>query len=106
MYNTVVNKTPISYKANRMIGGAAPSRYLQKIQKHPQVLLGDADMNAILDSHDIPADSLRSDDFAAFYQARKQNLLALIEKAMGKQEIAVALPEKSEADTEEVDGNS
>jgi len=32
-----VNKTPISYKANRMIGGKAPSKYLQQIQTHPQV---------------------------------------------------------------------
>ncbi len=96
LYNTVVNKTPLSYKANRMIGGSAPSQYLQKIQNHSQVLIGDADMNAILDSHFIPADSLRTDDFAAFYQARKQNLLELIEKAMGKQAIAVALPEEEE----------
>jgi hypothetical protein len=106
LYNTAVNKTPISYKANRMVGGSAPSQYLQKIQKHPQVLIGAADMNAILGSHFIPADSLRTDDFTAFYQARKQNLLALIEKAMGKQAIAVALPEEDEAEIEEVDGNS
>ena len=101
LYNTVVNKTPISYKANRMVGGSAPSQYLQKIQKHPQVLIGDADMNAILSSHFIPADTLRADDFAAFYQTRKQNLLALIEKAMGKQAIAVALPEEGEEEMEE-----
>ena len=106
LYNTVVNKTPLSYKANRMIGGSAPSQYLRKIQNHPQVLIGDTDMNAILDSHFIPADNLRTDDFAAFYQARKQNLLALIEKAMGKQAIAVALPEEGETEMEEVGGNS
>lgn len=60
------------------------------------MLIGDADMNAILGSHFIPADPLRADDFAAFYQARKQNLLALIEKAMGKQAVAVAIPEEEE----------
>ncbi|MBK8750285.1 MAG: DUF262 domain-containing protein [Candidatus Competibacteraceae bacterium] len=104
LYNTVVNKTPISYKANRMIGGSAPSQYLQKIQKHSQVQIGDADMNTILGSHCIPADHLRSDDFAAFYQARKQNLLILIEKAIGKQAIAVAMPEEDDTEMEEMEG--
>lgn len=37
VFNSIVNKTPISYKANRMIGGKAPSKYLQQIQEHPQV---------------------------------------------------------------------
>jgi hypothetical protein len=50
VYNAIVNKTPISYKANRMIGGAAPSQYLQRLQQHSQVLLDDARMNAILEA--------------------------------------------------------
>ena len=33
-YNSILNKTPISYKANRMIGGKAPSDYLKQIQGH------------------------------------------------------------------------
>lgn len=102
-YNTVVNKTPISYKANRMIGGSAPSQYLQKIQKHLQVQIDNARMDAILDSHCIPSDSLRIDDFTTFYQTRKQNLLVLIEKAMGKQVIVVAIPEEDDAEMDEVD---
>ncbi|HYG10433.1 MAG TPA: DUF262 domain-containing protein [Pyrinomonadaceae bacterium] len=98
VYNAIVNKTPISYKANRMIGGAAPSLYLQKLQQHKQVLLDDAQMNAILESHLIPAETLRTDDFATFYHARKQRLLAIIEKVMGKNVIAVPLPEESDDD--------
>ena len=42
LYNSILNKTPISYKANRMIGGKAPSDYLLQIQKHPTVQLSDA----------------------------------------------------------------
>ncbi|MCP5197422.1 MAG: hypothetical protein H6974_11665 [Gammaproteobacteria bacterium] len=72
-----------------------------------QVLIGDADMNVILNSHFIPADPLRADDFAAFYQARKQNLLGLIEKAMGKQAVAVAmLEEEAEAEMAGIDEDS
>jgi len=90
-YNAIVNKTPISYKANRMIGGVAPSQYLQKIQDHKQVKLDDSAMNAILESHLISSADLRKDDFQGFYRARKQAMLALIEKAMGKS-IATGAP--------------
>ena len=61
-YNSIVNKTPISYKANRMIGGAAPSKYLPSLQRHKQVQLDNASMDRILVSHLIPADALRADD--------------------------------------------
>lgn len=83
-YNTVVNKTPLSYKANRMIGGVAPSTYLGKLQKHDQVKIDDAAMDSILRTHAIEPDLLRRDDFKSFYAARKQALLTLIGQAMGK----------------------
>jgi hypothetical protein len=98
VYDAIVNKTPISYKANRMIGGAAPSHYLRKLQQHKQVLLDDTQMNTILESHLIPAETLRADDFVSFYQVRKQRLLELIEKVMGKNSIAVPLPEEGDDD--------
>ncbi|AEK59846.1 DUF262 domain-containing protein [Collimonas fungivorans] len=87
-YNAIVNKTPISYKANRMIGGSAPSAYLSKLQGHKQVQLSDEGMNALLTSHRIDANALRADDFEEFYQARKAALLELIEGAMGKASMA------------------
>lgn len=83
-YNAIVNKTPISYKANRMIGGVAPSVYLGKLQSHKQVQLPDDAMDALLVSHCIDAEALRSDDFDRFYAARKAALLDLIKNAMGK----------------------
>lgn len=83
-YNTAVNKTPLSYKANRMIGGVAPSTYLAKLQSHKQVQMDDAAMDAILRTHAIAPDRLRADDFHGFYAARKLSLLALIGQAMGK----------------------
>jgi hypothetical protein len=83
-YNAIVNKTPISYKANRMIGGVAPSIYLGKLQSHKQVQLSDDGMDALLASHRIDPQRLRHDDFEGFYQARKAALLSLIMEAMGK----------------------
>lgn len=83
-WNSIINKTPISYKANRMIGGVAPSQYLSKIQHHRQVQLSDDGMNSIIESHFISSAALRNDDFDIFYEARKASLLLLIERVMGK----------------------
>lgn len=83
-YNSIINKTPISYKANRMIGGSAPSLYLAKLQQHKQVLLEDSQMDSLLASHLIPPQHLRSDSFNAFFNQRKISLLGLVESAMGK----------------------
>ncbi|HUK09441.1 MAG TPA: DUF262 domain-containing protein [Stellaceae bacterium] len=89
-WNSIINKTPISYKANRMIGGVAPSEYLNKIQHHRQVQLNDTGMDAILESHLILASTLRTNDFDGFYEARKASLLSLIERAMGKPLLSAA----------------
>lgn len=96
VYNSIVNKTPISYKANRKIGGVAPSTYLNKLQAEKLVALDSVQMDAILHSHKVPAHFLRSDDFDGFYQARKALLLQLIEKAMGKAASTSASSEESE----------
>lgn len=84
VYNTIVNKTPISYKANRMIGGNAPSSYLSKLQTHAQVQMGDDQMDSILSTHFVDPATLRNDDFSAFYSARKGALVKVVERAMGK----------------------
>lgn len=97
VYNTIVNKTPISYKANRMIGGVAPSKYLEKIQNNKQVLLDDAEMDAILESHLISASILRQNNFDAFYQNRKNRLLEIIETVMGKSTIKVSITEEDDS---------
>ena len=90
IYDAIINKTPISFKANRMIGGDAPSAYLARLQNHEQVQLGDEAMNAILEGHRIPTAALRADDFEGFYQQRKRLLLEIIEKAMGKKPLSGA----------------
>jgi len=41
-------------------------------------------MNAILRSHFIDPEALRSDDFSGFFEKRREALLKLVEEAMGK----------------------
>ncbi|RMD64858.1 DUF262 domain-containing protein [Candidatus Parcubacteria bacterium] len=83
-YDCILNKTPISYKVNRMIGGDAPSVYLPRIQRHKQVQLSDEEMNELLASHALDPVLLRQDAFDAFLEDRRWRLSRLIAQAMGK----------------------
>lgn len=83
-YDCILNKTPLSYKANRKIGGDAPSIYLDKIQREPNVRLDNAAMDELLRSHAISPSLLRADDFDRFLNGRSNQLCKLIERAMGK----------------------
>jgi len=81
-FNSVINKTPLSAKTNRMIGGNAPSDYLNRIQKSSEI--DAARMDDIIRSHAASPEAMRANDFEAFYCAREQALLDRIEQAMGK----------------------
>lgn len=80
--DSVVNKTPLSARTNRTIGGNAPSIYLERLQKSAEI--PPERMDTILRSHLIEPDAIRSDDFDAFFATRQNALLDRIEKAMGK----------------------
>lgn len=58
-YDSIVNKTAIGAKTNRIIGGNAPSVYLDKIQQNSG--LDEGRMNEILQSHVIDPQALRKD---------------------------------------------
>lgn len=104
VFNSIVNKTPISYRANRMIGGNAPSAYLERLRNLAQVQLSEAEQDTILQSHLIEPTLLRTDDFEAFYSARKRALLTVIENVMGKPGIVQdTQPPPVDADDEFVD---
>jgi hypothetical protein len=81
-YNSVINKTPISARTNRQIGGRAPSKYLLAVEKVAGV--DPKRMDEILQSHCITPDLLRADQFWDFYAARAETLLQRIEVATGK----------------------
>jgi len=91
LMDCVVNKTPLSARTNRVIGGSAPSRYLAKLEKKAGI--STRRMAEILGSHHIDAEALREDDFDEFFEARTAKLVTIIENAMGKpviQDLATA----------------
>ena len=79
LFNSIINKTPIDAKTNRIIGGNAPSRYL------PRVLQENAELRQVLESHWLNTDLMRSDNFAECFVQRGEAMLGLIGEAMGKQ---------------------
>lgn len=87
VFDSIINKTPLSYRTNRIIGGAAPSEYLAKLQngdrKETPPIAGEK-LDAYLSSHLIDPSLLRADRFDDFMADRQKRLLALIEQATGK----------------------
>ncbi len=82
IYNSVVNKTPLTRKTNQIIGSDAPSKYLLKLVA--QGATNDTKLEECLESHLIDPSLLRSDDFEKFYSTRKKELSELIYEVMGK----------------------
>lgn len=98
-WDSIINKTPISAKTNKMIGSKAPSKYLPQIEK--QAKISPEAMDEILRSHVIDPVALRADNFDAFFQARQEALLERIEKAMGKNLVPVPNESVQSDDTDQ-----
>lgn len=81
-WNSVVNKTPITYATNREIGGVAPSKYLEKIENKGKV--STLILDGYLETHWLDVDCCRNDDFDKHIILRAKKLLDEIENAMGK----------------------
>ena len=79
LFNSIINKTPIDAKTNRIIGGNAPSRYL------PKLLEENSEVRQVLEAHWLNPDLLGSDNFAECFVQRGEAMLGLIGAAMGKQ---------------------
>ena len=86
VFDSIINKTPLSYRTNRIIGRLAPSEYLAKLQRGDDTTppIERERLDVYLTSHLIDPSLLRSDGFDTFMADRQKRLLALIEKATGK----------------------
>ncbi|HOB26880.1 MAG TPA: DUF262 domain-containing protein [Bacteroidales bacterium] len=81
-YDSIVNKTPLSGRTNRIVSGYAPSKYLERLKNNARI--SDDDFYNILKSHLVDLESMNKDDFYSFFEYRKEQILQKIEKAMGK----------------------
>ena len=80
--DNIANKTLILAGTNRIIGGNAPSIYLEKIETKTK--LSSADVDEILARHFIDAELCRADDFDSFLVDRAKKILDAVEKLTGR----------------------
>lgn len=81
-WNSIINKAPLSYRTNRILGGSKPSKYISVIEERYKVR--SEDLDRYLESHLINPKLIREDKFDEFIINRAIKILELIEQAMGK----------------------
>jgi hypothetical protein len=98
VYDSIINKTPLSYRTNRIIGGDAPSKYIARLEQGnaSTPAIPSERLDAFLRSHLIDPSLLRADRFDVFMESRQKQLLVLIEQAMGKSAYAGPVAEEGE----------
>ncbi|WP_315743481.1 GmrSD restriction endonuclease domain-containing protein [Bradyrhizobium sp. SZCCHNR1075] len=96
VYDSIINKTPLSYRTNRIIGGVAPSEYITKLERGNDTTppIARQRLEAYLESHLIDCSLLRADRFEDFMADRQGQLLTLIEQATGKVAYAGGYPDE------------
>ncbi len=104
VYDSIINKTPLGARTNRILGGAAPSDYLARIERGSakEAPIAAATLDEHLRSHCLDPRLLRADAFAAFMDDRERRLLMLIAKATGHEVVGA---DALAADDEEVPEN-
>jgi hypothetical protein len=78
----IVNKTAISARTNRIIGGVPPAKYLAALERRGGI--APETLDRVLATHLISTEALRADNFEAFFEVRREALIGLIRTAMGK----------------------
>lgn len=80
-YDSILNKTPLTARTNKRLGGVSPQTYLDRIERGG---ISSETVDEILRTHLIDPASLRADAFDTFLQERARSMLDLIEDATGK----------------------
>lgn len=98
VYDSIINKSPLSARTNRIIGGVAPMSYLSRLETGDSETHGviHDDLDKFLESHLIEPSLLRANDFYTFIGDRKARLVSLIEGAIGKSVYVGDAPEEGE----------
>ena len=79
LFDSIINKTPIDAKTNKLIAGNAPSHYL------PLLRNSNSGLDHVLRTHWLNPERLESDEFAKSFEDRGEAMLRLIGEAMGKE---------------------
>jgi hypothetical protein len=95
---SIVNKTALSARTNRKIGGRSPRDYLKVVEAESGI--AGQELDVVLSTHLLDPAALRTANFEAFFADRRSRILQLIRQAMGKP-VVDADPESPTALVEE-----
>jgi hypothetical protein len=82
--NSIVNKTPLSYRASSSLSGA-PSSYVRVLARETGTRPEWFD--DVISTHVVDPTTLHEDDFEGFYADRSERLVELINEAMGERTV-------------------
>lgn len=99
VFDSIINKTPLSKKSNISVGGDAPSVYLRRIET--RYGLSPDRLDAILRTHLIEPSFLRTDNFQGFIDARLKALSGLISDALDKRVVETHGSNEAEVEVED-----
>jgi hypothetical protein len=99
-YNSILNKTPLSARTNRIIGGKAPSAYIEQLAKKAEV--PEKTILASIATHRVDISDLKNDDFESHLDNRAIALLEQIKGVMGK-DVGEALGGASDDDYDDME---
>jgi len=90
-FDTIINKTPLGYRTNRILSNAPPSKYLARLEAGSKDAppIAPAQLDRYRASHAMDPAFLRADDFRGFMADRERRLLDLISKATGHRIVQV-----------------
>ena len=80
LYDSVINKTPLSAATNRIIGGRGPSVYLKRLQED----MRKERLDQALEAHWLNPRHLEANNFQESFVERGEALIGLIGQAMGR----------------------
>ena len=106
VYDSIINKTPLSKRTNIVVSGDPPSTYLERLEKGigKDSPIARADLDAYIERHLIDPILMRADNFEDFMNDRQDRLIKLIERAIGKSASHEQVTEEEEEEGfEEVD---
>ena len=78
--DSIINKTPIDARTNRIIGGRGPCSYIPRLEKEYRI----KNLDQILKAHWLHPELLRNNNFGQSFVERGVEMLDLIGSAMGK----------------------
>ena len=78
LYNSIINKTPLTAPTNRIVGGRGPDEYVPRLRERNNRL------EESIRTHFVDPELLEACNFGAYFRERGVAMLNLIGRAMGK----------------------